>query len=76
VVYDEMAQAEALARANHEAIELTRAHCRHARIEMPYGNSPVGAAMGWPLAAMEVRCEHATPPRLQSHKAMELTVAF
>ena len=39
-MYDEMAATEALARANDEAIELTRAHCRHARIEMPYGNSP------------------------------------
>ena len=75
-MYDEMAGAEALARANHEAIELTRAHCRHARIEMPYGNSPAGAAMGWPLAVMEVRCEHAAPPRRQSHNAMELAVAF
>lgn len=75
-MYDEMAGAEALARANDEAIELTRAHCRHARIEMPYGNSPVGAAMGWPLGVMEVRCEHAAPPRRQSHNAMELAVAF
>ena len=75
-MYDEMAEAEAVARANHEAIELTRAHCRHARIEMPYGNSPAGAAMGWPLGVMEVRCEHAAPPRRQSHNAMELAVAF
>ncbi|WP_375485324.1 hypothetical protein [uncultured Mycobacterium sp.] len=53
-----MAEAEALGRANQDAIDLTRAHCRHARIEMPYGNSPFGSAMGWPLARMEVDQPH------------------
>ncbi|GAB5014923.1 hypothetical protein MAHJHV65_16550 [Mycobacterium avium subsp. hominissuis] len=75
-MHDEMAEAEAHARANQEAIALTRAHCRNARIEMPYGNSPVGQAMGWPLALMEVRCEYAAPPRQQSFNAMDLAVDF
>ncbi|MDO3402668.1 hypothetical protein QWI29_21705 [Mycolicibacterium neoaurum] len=73
---DEMARAAALAEDNRGAIELTRAHCRHARIEMPHGNSLVGVTMDWPLGLMEVRCEHAAPPRQQSHNAMDLAVAF
>jgi len=36
---DEFAQAVQLGRDNVDAIELVRRHCRHARVEMPGGNS-------------------------------------
>jgi hypothetical protein len=37
-----------MGRANANAIELTRRHCRHARIEPVGGNSMVGSLMGAP----------------------------
>jgi hypothetical protein len=51
-----------MGRANVEAIELTRRHCRHARIELVDGNSYVGTMVGLPMGLLEVRCEHAPPP--------------
>lgn len=75
-MYDQLAEAEAQGRANQRAIALTRDHCRHARIEMPYGNSEIGTLVELPLHRMEVRCQHAAPPRLQSHNAMDLAVEF
>ena len=65
-----------MGRANAEAIELTRRHCRHARMEQVGGNSMVGAMMGLPMGLLEVRCEHAPPPRTQSHQALELALSF
>jgi len=63
-------------RANAEAIELTRRHCRHARIEVVGGNSLVGSMLGLPMGLLEVRCEHAPPPRTQGHQALELAIEF
>ena len=63
-------------KANAEAIELTRRHCRHARIEIVGGNSPVGSMLGLPMGLLEVRCEHAPPPRVQGHQALELAIDF
>jgi hypothetical protein len=65
-----------MGRANAEAVELTRRHCRHARIEQVGGNSFVGNALGLPLGLMEVRCEHAHPPRTQGHQALDLAIEF
>jgi hypothetical protein len=65
-----------MGRANAEAIELTRRHCRHARIEQVGGNSFVGNALGLPIGLMEVRCEHAQPPRTQGHQALDLAIEF
>ena len=65
-----------MGRANAETIELTRRHCRHARIEQVGGNSFVGNALGLPMGLMEVRCEHAQPPRTQGHQALDLAVEF
>jgi hypothetical protein len=65
-----------MGRVNAEAIELTRRHCRHARIEQVGGNSMVGAMIGLPMGLLEVRCEHAPPPRTQSHRALELALSF
>ena len=65
-----------MGRANAEAVELTRRHCRHARIEQVGGNSFVGNALGLPMGLMEVRCEHAQPPRTQGHQALDLAVQF
>ena|SRR5579864_1549873 len=66
----------AMGRSNAEAVELTRRHCRHARIELVGGNSWVGSALGLPMGLMEVRCEHAAPPRSQGHHALELAIEF
>jgi hypothetical protein len=63
-------------RSNVEAIELTRRHCRHARIQLVGGNSMVGGMLGLPMGLMEMRCEHAPPPRTQGHNALELALAF
>ena len=63
-------------RTNVEAVELTRRHCRHARIELVGGNSWVGSALGLPMGPMEVRCEYAAPRRRQGHRALELAVAL
>lgn len=65
-----------MGRANVEAIKLTRRHCRHARIEMVGGNSPVGSMYDLPMGLLEVRCEHAPPPRVQGHQALELALDF
>src|ERR1700691_4999258 len=65
-----------MGRANAEAIELTRRHCRHARIEQVGGNSFVGNALGLPMGLMEVRCEHAQPPQTQGHQALAPAVEF
>ncbi len=65
-----------MGRSNIEAIELTRHHCRHARVELVGGNSLVGNALGLPMGLMEVRCEHAAPPRTQGHQALELAIEF
>jgi hypothetical protein len=65
-----------MGRANLEAIELTRRHCRNARIELVGGNSPVGSMYGLPMGLLEVRCEHAPPPRAQGHQALELAMDF
>jgi hypothetical protein len=62
--------------ANVEAIELTRRRCRHARIGLVGGNSYVGTMMGLPMGLLEVRCEHAPPPRIQGHNALELAIEF
>jgi hypothetical protein len=40
------------------------------------GNSFVGNALGLPMGLMEVRCEHAAPPRSQGPQALELAVEF
>ena len=65
-----------MGRANLEAIELTRRHCSNARIELVGGNSPVGSMYGLPMGLLEVRCEHAPPPRAQGHQALELAMDF
>jgi len=65
-----------MGRANLEAIELTRRHCRNARIELVGGNSPVGSMYGLPMGLLEVRCEHAPPPSAQGHQALELVMDF
>ena len=72
----EFDEAAGMGRANVEAIELTRRHCRHARIELVGGNSMVGAMLGLPMGLLEVRCEHAPPPRRQGHQALELAIEF
>src|SRR5262249_22827245 len=59
-----------------DAINLTRHHCRHARIEFVGGNSPVGSALGLPMGLLEVRCEYAPPPRRQGYQALELAIEF
>jgi hypothetical protein len=72
----EFEEAIAMGRANLEVIKLTRRHCRHARIEMVGGNSPVGSMYDLPMGLLEVRCEHAPPPRVQGHQALELAMDF
>ena len=62
--------------ANAEAAELTRRFCRRARIEAVGGNSPVGSMIGLPMGLLEVRCEHAPPPRSQGHVALDLAIEF
>jgi hypothetical protein len=63
-------------RANAEAVELMRRHCRYARIEAVGGNSLAGSMLGLPMGLLEVRCEHAPPPRAQGHQALELAIEF
>jgi hypothetical protein len=75
-VRDEMGEMRAIGRANLEAFELIREHCRHARVWMPHGNSTAGQLTGLPLAAMEVRCEHAAPPNRQSINLVEIAVDY
>jgi hypothetical protein len=75
VVRDRLADAMDRGHANAKAIELTRAHCRHARFTMVSG-SPMMAPVGLPLGRMEIRCEHAAPPRTQSYDAMALATEF
>ena len=65
-----------MGRANVDAIELTRRHCRHARIDLVSGNSYVGSMVGLPMGLLEVRCEHAPPPQTQGHNALELAIEF
>jgi hypothetical protein len=67
---EEFGDAVDMGRANAEAIELTRRHCVHARVEEVGGNSMVGAMLGLPMGALEVRCEHAPPPHTQGHQAL------
>lgn len=73
---EEFGEAVDTGRANAEAIELTRRHCRHARIESVGGNSFAGSMLGLPMGLLEVRCEHAPPPRTQGHQALELAIEF
>lgn len=72
-VFDEGVE---LGSANVEAIELTRRHCRHARVDLVGGNSYVGSMVGLPMGLLEVRCEHAPPPQSQGHNALELAIGF
>lgn len=73
---DEYLEMVALGEDNLHVVELTRRHCGHARIEFVHGNSIVGDALGLPMGRLEVRCEHAPPPRSQSHHARELSIEF
>lgn len=73
---EEFGEAVEMGRANVQAIELTRRHCRHARIEFVGGNSFVGSMLGLPMGLLEVRCEHARPPLTQGHQALELAIDF
>src|SRR6201995_734208 len=73
---NEFDEAVAVGRANEEVIELARRHCRHARIELVGGNSMVGSMLGLPMGRLEVRCEHAAPPRTQEHQALEIAIEF
>src|ERR1700676_4135616 len=66
----------AMGRSNAEVVELTRRHCRHARIEFVGGNSWVGSALGLPMGLLEGRCEHAAPPRSQGHHGLGLAIEF
>lgn len=65
-----------MGQTNVDAIELMRRHCRHGRIGLVGGNSPVGNALGLPMGLMEVRCEHAPPSGRQAHQALELAIEF
>jgi hypothetical protein len=65
-----------LGTANVNAIELTTRHCRHARVDLVGGNSYVGSMLGLPMDLLEVRCEHAPPPRSQGSNALELAIGF
>ena len=73
---EEYDQAVGMGKTNVDAIELMRRHCRHGRIELVSGNSPVGAALGLPMGLTEVRCEHAAPSGRQAHQAMDLAIEF
>jgi len=73
---DEYAEAVQRGRDNAEAIEFVRRHCRHARVEMPDGNSMVGSMCGIPMGRLEVRCEYAPPPRTSGHRALDLAAEF
>jgi hypothetical protein len=72
----EFDEAVDLGRANEEAIELMRRHCRHGRIEAVGGNSFVGSMVGLPMGPLEVRCEYAPPPHVEGHQALELAIEF
>src|SRR5260221_14436744 len=72
----EFGEAVDMGRANAEAIELTRRHCRLARIEAVGGNSLVGSMLDLPMGPLQVRCEHAPPPRTEGHRALELAIEF
>jgi len=73
---DEFARYVQLGRDNADAIELVRRHCRHARVEMPAGNSWVGSRYDLPMGRLEVRCQYASAPRTSGHRALELAVEF
>src|SRR5450631_902977 len=73
---DEFAAAVQMGRDNKEAADLIRRHCSHARIVMPSGNSEVGEAYGLPMGSLEMRCEHAPPPRTSGHVLAELAIDF
>jgi len=73
---DELAQFVKLGQDNAGAIDLVRRHCRHARVEMPDGNSPVGSTCNLPMGRLEVRCGFASAPRISGHRALELAVEF
>src|SRR5579883_2384149 len=73
---DAFTEGVALGRRNNEAKEYIRRHCRHARVEQPMGNSPVGHALGLTLGLLEIRCEHAPPPRQLGHDALNLAIDF
>jgi len=73
---EELEEAVGLGRATVEVVELTRRHCRHARVELVGGNSFAGSMLGLPMGLVEVRCEHAPPPRSQGHRALDLAVEF
>ncbi len=73
---DAFAEGVALGRRNNEAREYIRRHCRHARVEQPMGNSPVGRALGLTLGLLEIRCEHAPAPKQLGHDALNLAVDF
>jgi hypothetical protein len=73
---DEYGEAVAMGRDNEEVAELMRRHCRHARIELVNGNSPVGEALGLPMGLLEVRCKHAPAPLTQGPQARELAIEF
>jgi hypothetical protein len=72
----EFEETAALGVANAEAIELTRRHCRNARLTLLGGNSYGGSLLGVPLGLFEIRCEHAPPPRVQSPRATDLAIEF
>ncbi|GIH16155.1 hypothetical protein [Rugosimonospora africana] len=72
----EFKETAALGAANAEAIELTRRHCRNARLKLLGGNSYGGSLLGVPLGLFEIRCEHAPPPRVQSPRATDLAIEF
>lgn len=72
----EFEETVALGEANAEAIELTRRHCRHGRLQLVGGNSFVGSQLGVPLGLFEIRCEHAPPPQVQSLRATDLAIEF
>src|SRR5690606_18865239 len=63
-----------LGRANAEAIELTRRHCRK-RLQLVHGNSLAGLMLGVPIGMFEMRCEHA-PPHVLSPRAIDLAIEF
>lgn len=73
---EDYGEAVVMGQDNREMIELTRRHCRHARIELVNGNSFVGDSLGFPMGLLEVRCEHAPPPRIQGHRARDLAIEF
>lgn len=73
---DQFDESVSMGRANVEAIELVRRHCRHARVQLVHGNSMVGEALGLPMGLLEVRCEHAPPATSYGHVALQLVVEF